>query len=193
MILYSKVTDDPAEFPVTLTEAKLKLKVTSDDENNVITNLIKTATAICEADAGVSFISQERTVTLDRFPCGTIILPYGPVTEVTEFTYIDTDGNEQSLVEDTDFILDIHNNPARVQAVDTWPSTKDRINSVTVVYTAGFGAASDVPQCAKDAILSLVATMFEHRQDEESGTLNLITWNARRMLDPIRSDWYAKV
>lgn len=193
MILYSKVTGAPSEFPVTLSEAKLKLKVTGDEEDNVISNLIKTATQICESDSGLSFITQSRTVTLDKFPCGTIILPYGPVTSVTSFTYIDEDGNQKTLTVDDDFILDKHNVPARLQAVDSWPSTKERINAITIVYGAGYGLAVDVPQCAKDSILSLVATMFEHRQDEEAGTLNLITWNARRMLDPIRVDWYAKV
>lgn len=193
MIIYSKVTGAPAEFPVTLTEAKLKLKVTSSDEDNVITNLIKTATQICESDSGLSFITQSRTVTLDKFPCGTIILPYGPVTSVTTFSFIDTDGASQSLTVNDDFILDTHNIPARLQSVDSWPSTKDRLNAITIVYGAGYGAAAAVPQCAKDAIMSLVNTMFEHRQEEEAGQITQITWGARRMLDPIRVDWYAKV
>lgn len=193
MIIFSKTTDGPSEFPVTLSEVKVKMKVTGDDEDAVITGLIKTATKMCESDSGLSFTTQDRTITLDRFPCGTIILPYGPVSAVKTFTYIDANGQSQSLIEDTHYILDKHNNPARAWPVDSWPTTKQRLNAVTIVYTAGFGDASSVPQGIKDAIMSLVATMYEHRQEEESGVLTQITWGAQRMLDPYRVEWYAKV
>jgi uncharacterized phiE125 gp8 family phage protein len=191
MIIYPKVTTPPAEEPVTLTQAKAQLKVTDTTEDTLITRLITVARQMCEADSGRSFITQERTVKLDRFPCGDIILPYGPVQDVDDFTYIDTAGVEQTLTVNTHYKEDLHSDIARLRAVDSWPQAKDEMNSVTVVYTAGYGDAADVPECAKQAILQQLASLHQNREDETNGPLTLISWHSRRLLDPIRVDHYA--
>lgn len=191
MILYSRVTDAPSEEPVTTDDAKLHLKVTDSTEDTYILNLIKTATKLCESDSGLSFITQERTVKLDYFPCE-IILPYGPVVSVDTFTYADSDGATQNMVENTDYYLDTSSELARIKPVDEWPTTKDKLNAVNIVYTAGYGAAADVPEVIKQAILMQVASLYENRQDEVNGNMFSMNWSSRRLLDSVRVDWYAK-
>ena len=191
MILYSRVTDAPAEEPVTNDDAKLHLKVTDSTEDTYILNLIKTATKLCESDSGLSFITQERTVKLDYFPCE-IIIPYGPVVSIDTFTYVDSDGATQNMVENTDYYLDTSSELARIKPVDEWPTTKDKLNAVNIVYTAGYGAAADVPEVIKQAILMQVASLYENRQDEVNGNMFSLNWSSRRLLDSVRVDWYAK-
>lgn len=214
MILYSKVTEVPEAEPVTVAEAKTHLEVTGTAKDTYIASLIKTARRICEADAGLSFITQTRVVKLDRFPScwpwpyrygvhantnpySEIILPYGPVTEVTDFSYFDSDGNAQSLTVDTDFYFDGHSPVARLRPVNSWPSTKLMPNAVSIEYSAGIDLNADTSEeylpIVKQAILLQVGSMFENRQDEsiDRGSAVEINWNSRALLDSIRVTWNA--
>jgi uncharacterized phiE125 gp8 family phage protein len=116
------------------------------------------------------------------------------VTAVTEFTYLDSDGATQTMVAGTDYILDTHNEIARVQYIDAWPSTDNRISTVIIKYTAGFGAAAtDVPYSIKQAILMQVANMYENRQDEADGVVTHIAYNSMLLLDSFKVYYNANV
>jgi uncharacterized phiE125 gp8 family phage protein len=48
---------------------------------------------------------------------------------------------------------------------DSWPSTDDDINVVTIVYVCGYGASSSsVPKALKQAIYLMIAHLYENRQ-----------------------------
>jgi uncharacterized phiE125 gp8 family phage protein len=47
------------------------------------------------------------------------------------------------------------------------------VNAIEVRFTAGFGAASAVPEDLRQAILLAVAHWFDHRGDGEGGALPL--------------------
>lgn len=213
MIIYSKITEYPNSEPVTLTEAKAQLEYSGTAKNTFIESLITTARQVCEAYAGLSFVTQERRIKLDRFPCGGstlkrdfssgIVIPYGPVQSIDSITYTDTNGDEQTLVEGTDFIADIDSDLGRVYAIDSsgdvtaWPSAKNIPNAVVINYTAGFDDVSGVhlPAIAKQAILLQVASMFENRQDEVIGTTatiaTRISMDSKALLDNIKVTWNA--
>lgn len=212
MILYSKVTEVPESEPVTVAEAKTHLEVTGTAKDAYIGALIKAARRICEADAGLSFVTQTRVIKLDRFPScwpwpyrygvhamtnpySEIILPYGPVLEITSFTYVDTEGADQTLAVDTDFYFDDHSAVARLRPVSSWPSTNIMPNAVTIEYTAGIDLDADTTEeylpIVKQAILLQVASFFENRQDEVPGSMSEINWNSKTLLDSIRVTWNA--
>lgn len=195
MIIYSRVTEAPETEPVTPAEAKAWCKVDGSDEDDIFTRLIKVARMMCESYAGLSFVTQTRVVKLDRFNCRDVILPYGPVTEVTEFKYKDSDGAEQTVAEDT-YTLDTQSALAKVRVTDTWPDTDRTLNNVEITYTAGYADDDDpgLPEVAKQAILMQVATMYENRQDEVVGTSsNVINYNSQMLLDTIKVYWNAEV
>lgn len=191
MILYSKVTEAPETEPLTLDEAKAHLKVDSSDEDAYITLLLKASRKMCETYAGLSFATQTRQVKLDSFPCGSIILPYGPVQSVESMIYIDPDGVETELFVDDDFLIDLSNGLTRVSPVGTnWP-TADNINgAITIEYISGY---DDIPEEAKVAILLTLASLYENRQDEISGSSSLINWNSQAVLDTIKVYWNAEM
>lgn len=195
MIVYSKVITQPATEPVTLTEAKAHLRVDGTDDDTYITTLIKVARQLCEAYSGLSFITQEREIKLDRFPCGrTIELPQGPVQSIDDFVYLDADGNSQPLTVDTDYLVDLSG--GRVQYVDSWPYTDGQFNAVTITYTAGY--ANDehdpVPEVIKQAMLMQIGSLYENRQDEVIGTTaHLINWTSQALLDTIKVYYNANV
>lgn len=190
MIIYSKVTEAPESEPVTVDEAKAWCKVDGTDEDAIFTRLIKVARIMCESYAGLSFITQTRVVKLDRFTCRDVILPYGPVTAVTEFAYKDGNGDTQTVAADT-YTLDTQSGLAKVRVTDTWPDTDRTLNNVEITYTAGSESA---PEVAKQAILMQVATMYENRQDEVIGSsANVINYSSQMLLDTIKVYWNAEV
>lgn len=69
-----------------------------------------------------------------------IKLGYTPVLSVQSMTYIDTNGNAQTMEQDTDFILDSISEPARVFPIpgQYWPADLYVADAVNIVYTAGY-------------------------------------------------------
>jgi uncharacterized phiE125 gp8 family phage protein len=204
MILYSRVTEHPDSEPISLDEAKTHLEYTGSSKDSYITTLIKVARRICEAYSGLSFITQERAVKLDYFPLfGRFIqLPYGPVQSMLSFSYTDTDGNTVNLTEGVDYVVNYHQSPARVYAlkdgeIDTWPSNLKRIPSCVIIsYQAGYDDISGepLPEEAKQAMLLQIATMFENRQNEQTGMIShKIHLNAETLLDNIKVSWNANI
>lgn len=54
----------------------------------------------------------------------------------------------------------------------TYPSTYDRLDAVTIRFSAGYGtAASDVPQLIRTAILMIAANMYEYPHETITGTI----------------------
>lgn len=164
-IIYSKVTSDPDAEPVLLAEAKLNLRVDNDEENALITILAQAAREMVEQRIGRSLITQTRTIKMDHFPLSsdTILLPYGPVQSVTSIKYY-VDEVEQTLSSSL-YTVDTNSDIARIVIDDSWPSTDDDINVVTIVYVCGYGASStNVPKPIKQAIYMLIAHLYENRQ-----------------------------
>jgi len=208
VVIYSKVTEAPDSEPVTLEEAKVQLHIEDDytDEDALITSLIKTARRMSESYAGLSFLTQEREMKLDRFPCNGdyyynrrrrsdgIIVPYGPIQSIDAVKYIDGDGVEQTM-DPADYKTDLHSDLARIFPTDSWPSIADEPNAVTVQYTAGYDSVSGLnfPEEARQAILMQVTTLYQNRQDEVLGTsTNMLCWGSRKLLDPIKVYWNAE-
>lgn len=191
MIIYSKVTTAPESEPVELTEAKEFCRIDGTDSDTLLGIFITTAREKCEKYSGLSFVTQERQVVLDKFPCTRIIyIPNGPVQSVGNISYYDDDGVVQELVSGTDFIVDTNSDICRIQVVDTWPSTEDRINAITIPFTAGWeidDVHNPMPSVIKNAVLLEVASMYENRQNEIIGvTVNKLNADSEALLDTIK-------
>lgn len=171
----AKVSVAPTEYPVSVAEAKLQCRVDSSVEDSVFTRLIASCTDMAaQLLGGKQIVSATRILYLSAFPCGRrdIAIPYPPLTAISSITYVDTAGASQTW-SSAQYQVDTVSEPGRVLLHPdySWPSTQAGIlNAVTITYTCGYGAASAVPNCVKDAILSGVAYKFEHRGDDEIRT-----------------------
>jgi len=170
-----QVTTDPTEEPITLAEAKKHSSIVRTDQDTFIESLITAARQYCEAETHRAFITQTVTLTLDEFAssAGIIHIPKPRLLTVDSFSYIDSDGATQTLTEDTDFKKDILSEPGRLVPVynETWPTTRNEIAAVTIVYTAGYGAAAAVPKAIKQAMLLIFGHWYEHREEIVVGTI----------------------
>lgn len=128
--------------PLANCKQQLRIGATYDDAN--VTIALEAARKEVEADVNRSILNTVYEMKLDYFP-DVIYLPMGRIQSVTTITYIDLDGNTQTLVENTDFRVDTGDDEARITYINSWPSdvNTDRKNAITVEYTAGYGATTN--------------------------------------------------
>jgi uncharacterized phiE125 gp8 family phage protein len=171
-----KVTTDPSEEPVTLSEAKTHARVDGSDEDSLITALIIAARQWVEQHIDTAIIDQTITAKRNGFPNSwRLYLPRTALRSVTSVDYLDSDRASQTLSTDV-YAEDTFAKPGSIylKQDESWPTdVADEPNSVTVVYQAGIAAnASEVPQPIKQAILLLVAHWYENRTAVVVGTVS---------------------
>lgn len=166
-----KLLIGPDIEPVTLEEAKLHLKVETDDDNDLIEALITAAREYCEGFQRRAYIVQTWELWLDAFPEQQWIqLPRPPLQEATVEYY---DVNDIAY-DFTDFFVDTKSEPGYIvlnyDAV--WPTTVLRpANGVCITFIAGYGdgteydEAESVPRKVKQAMLLIVGAWYEQREN----------------------------
>jgi uncharacterized phiE125 gp8 family phage protein len=169
----------PLVEPVTLLQAKQQTRrteVTTDDAYLVET-LIPAARQRGEQATQRQFQTGTYDLKLDAFPCmddcdgDAIVLPRPPLQKVVSITYVDTDGATQTLSTALYSVFAPTGPLAQrgwVEPIygETWPSTRDQSNAVTIRFVAGYGdEPTDVPPRLRMAMLQDIGTLHEHRED----------------------------
>jgi uncharacterized phiE125 gp8 family phage protein len=183
--MYYKKTVDSVTEVVTLTEAKAFLNISHSDDDTLISSLIKAARLWAENYIERSLFTQTWVLTMDKFPPnGKVIdLLKGPVASVTTLKYYDVDNSLQTWGS-SNYVLDLNSIIARIEDVDGWPSTYDRINAVEVTYVAGETDATAIPNDIENAIKMKIADMYEVRQNVIIGNqVNIVGDGSRELLD----------
>lgn len=145
----------PAVEPVTLEEAKLHLRVDGNEDDSLITALITAARQKAEEYTRRAFITQTWELAVDT-ACGVLYLPRPPVQAVETVT---VDGG---IVATENYAL-IGPEALHVKV----PLYAVNPGGVVIRYRAGYGdAPADVPQVIRQAILMLVAHLYEAREGQ---------------------------
>jgi len=163
-----QILTQPTNEPVSLTEAKLHLRVDITADDNEIAGLVQAATEQVELWARRALVTQTLDYTLDAWPDGRIItLPRPPLVSVTSITY-KSDAGVAATFSSTYYAVDADAEPGRVALLDSasWPSTAlYPVSPIKVRYIAGYGAASAVPERYKQAIKLLCGHWYENREE----------------------------
>lgn len=156
----------PTVEPVSLAEAKLHLRVDFDDDDALIESLISAARVAAETLTGRQICTARWMRTLDRFPCSSLLLHRCPVQSVVEISYQDQLGQWQT-VDPSIYVSDLTSEPARITPGfgNTWPITLSQIGVVRVVFDAGYGTPSDVPEGLKSWIKLRIGSLYAHREE----------------------------
>lgn len=163
----------PAEEPVSLEEAKDHLRVDTTAEDAAIASWIESARVEAERASGRALVTQTWEGKLDRFPeCEVIEFPRPPLQSVTSIKYIDTNGTLQTLSSST-YTVDTSGIVGRVYLnySESWPLTRIEPNAVRIVFVAGYGGASDVPEPFRSWILLRVGERYALREGTVTGTI----------------------
>lgn len=168
----------PAAEPVSLDQAKAWLQVESgNDGDALITALIAAARARCEWHTGRAFVTQAWTLWLDRVAfC--IDIPLPPLQAVTSVTLYAPDGTA-TLLDGDGYTVDLAGSRVLLKTV---PAQLRVVNAIAIAFTAGYGAAADVPAPICQAILQIVSALYEHRGGDAVPTPD----NALALLAPWR-------
>jgi len=156
-------------LPVTLTELKLAMGITSTAKDNDLYICLYAAIDYVEREAWTSLINRTMKQVYDYSFPNIIYLAQPPCTSVSSITYYDTEGVLTTL-DSTTYIVDTVTQPARVYPSfdeEIFPTTANIPGAVIVQYIAGYGPSSlTVPPIAKRIIISIAADMFEHIESQ---------------------------
>jgi uncharacterized phiE125 gp8 family phage protein len=147
-----------------MAEGRAQCRVDGTEEDALIQGYIDAATEVVQHRVGRVLMVQQWSQSLDCFPAYEIILPIGPVTEVTAIRYVDGDGETVTLAIDA-YTVDTDSVEARIRPVDGWPVTSSIMNAVTLEWSAG----GDCPPASKQAIRFLVGHYYANREAVTTG------------------------
>ena len=179
-----QVITPASTYPVSLTEAKSHLKVDTTADDTYIESIIKAATQL----------SEEYT---NRFFIDTVIEQYASsfaeletlfkskVSVISFVKYYDSNNTLQTL-SDTIYDAQVRYEPAQIQLADgqSYPAFTKRNDAVEVKYTVGYGAASDVPEIIKQAILLTIGNFYANRESVIVGRMvSELPQNSKWLLD----------
>lgn len=200
----------PASEPLTLGEAKAQLRLETADDDAQVNGQILAARMYVEEICWRGLVTQvwelvaagwphERPWATLGFPfeygvvafqhlqnhLEGIELPKGNLVSVGSVKYIDTLGVQQTLVENTDYVVDTVSKPGRVRlAFDKfWPEHRAQWDAVRIQYTVGW-SPDQVPQPLKQAMLLLVSHFYENRTLELPGRLTPLQFSIDSLMAP---------
>lgn len=163
----------PTKEPLDLQTVKDHLRIEHSLDDSYLNVLIKAVREYVEKITWRGIIDQTWQLTMNSFPPEDFIkLPKGPLRSVTSVQYLD-ENNELKTFDAENYELDQQSPCGRLilKYQKTWPATSYRWNAVRVQYVVGFGAdEAAVPVPLKQAMLLLIAQMYEHRVPEITGT-----------------------
>jgi uncharacterized phiE125 gp8 family phage protein len=155
--------------PVTLSDAKAALKVTSTDDDTLIRIYLDAAVSRVENFRQSPIMNSEWELYLKTWPVN-VSLQKHPVSAINSIKYYD-DNNDLQTVSSINYRLQNFRVPCRVEFDSDFdqPSTYDREFPIIVNFQAGYLAASSVDAVIKHVVLLETGTYNEMRQTEMAG------------------------
>jgi uncharacterized phiE125 gp8 family phage protein len=174
---------------VTLAKAKKQLRLEADfaEEDDLITDYIEAATVAAE-----DYLNKRLFEGMLTFECSSFTNPFvftqsddSDTVASVEYYAKDGDGETLNAVEDTDFKLRKSSTIGckEIKFTATLPETEVRDDAVIIKINQGF-AVADLPKPIYQAIMLMVTSMYEKRED-----IGEIGFNqaSRNLLRPYRN------
>lgn len=177
----------PTIEPVSVQEARLHCRVDDSADNSYVTALITAARIMAEQFTRRVFITQSWVMYMDAWPCDRFIeIPKAPLQGISSIvTYDDSDA--ATTFASSNYYVDLISKPGRVvlRSTASWPDVDRVANGIVINFVAGYGAApAGIPQDIRQAILLIVAHLYENRGDvsaEMPATAELLLGNYREI------------
>jgi uncharacterized phiE125 gp8 family phage protein len=160
---------------ISLSDVKAHLRITFNQEDAYITNLIKTATQRFEGITGIDLITKEYKTFLDNFPLYyNHFGNYEPIkikrSKLQSIVSIKYYLNEVlTTFASSNYYFTESNNYSEIFLYETkeYPDEIDnRANAVVINFTSGFGTSeANIPFDYKQAIMEYIAFLYKNRGD----------------------------
>lgn len=182
------VKTPPSPF-VTVSDARMHLRVDHSDDNAYITSLVAAATAWLDGPSGWlgrALGRQTLELATERWDdCGDdgLPLPYPPIFDLQSVIYVDPSGNSVTAADGAFQIVQGRLLPAWGTS---WPALACRPDAVRVTYRAGYDTDA-VPPPIRVAILMLVGQWYQNREPVVLGaTVEALPFAVEALLSPFR-------
>jgi uncharacterized phiE125 gp8 family phage protein len=177
-----EIVTPPSGEPLTVSDAKLFLRVEHTVDDALITSLIETARATIEARTGRAMLTRRVKQRFDAWPKGGrgLQLALSPVSIVHAVTFINAAGAEIAIAA-TEWALDPDPDEARVlfAAPSQLPPPSRLQSGIAVEFSAG-GALDAIPPALLQAVRLVVAHFYARRDGSEG----LETTDIARLIAP---------
>ncbi len=153
----------PLALPVSVAQAKEFLKIETNDDDQLIADLIKQATSHISALCGRKLITQTWRLFFDDLPTNKLLeLNIAPISALVEVRYFDKAGDPQ-IISPQGYEFDPYSFPARLKVTSSICTGPD-LNGIEVDVHVGYGiTAIDVPGNIIRAIFITIAHWYEFR------------------------------
>ena len=162
----------PAELPVSLAEAKARVRVDFSDDDADALLILRAAVARIDGYFGAAhraLVTQTWEEAFPMFSNDYLRLKVGPVASITSITYEQPDGSDAVLSASAYSIMhDMRGPIVQRSPYHSWPGTGLRRDAVRVRFVAGTAPAS-VPDDLKQAIILTFADWYAHRESVAIG------------------------
>lgn len=171
-----KTITPPAVEPITLEEAKHHLRVDGNNDDLLISSLIKQSREWCEDYENRKYITQTLELVLDTFPQGNAIIfnSCSPIQKVESIKYYD-ENRQEYIFNESSYIADLDGFVGRVvlNKGKHWPVIElQTVNAVRVRFVAGYGDTADkVPENIKWAMILQMKLLYDDYRPEEKTKL----------------------
>jgi len=166
---YYEIATPPASDPVTLAEAKAWCRVTHDAEDAIFTALISAVTVKAEMYTNRFFVTRSVTGHFASLMCSAyerglfLKIRRSPLIDVSAIE-VTVDGGQETVSTD-DYAVKQAAGFSRVIFSEMNHSPDVVPYPWEIDFTAGYGAAADVPEPIKTAIKGTVAHWYANRGD----------------------------
>jgi len=155
--------------PLTINYVKDYLRISTTDDDTLISDLITTARNYGEKYTGRDFINKTYISYLDCFPSNyvEIELRKSKLDSIISIEYYKND--VLTTIDSSIYYFTEYNDYSSILVKDgkSWPTDADnRKQAVKITFISGYGATdANVPQGIKMAMLAHIANMYENRGD----------------------------
>lgn len=171
---------------VSLEETKRRLRVEHSEDDALITALVAAATEHFDGWSGVLGRALG-TQSWRQDYCGfsaCMRLPLAPAASVTSVVYFDAENAAQTLDDSTYVLLADAIGPfVRLKPDQTWPSSYDRPDAVSITFVAG---TASIAEPIRTAIIMLAGHLYEHREAVGPDALSEIPFGVQALVAPYR-------
>jgi len=153
----------PASFPITLAEVKAWLPIDGNENDTLLTDLIKSVTEDAELHTDRRFVSQVWDLQIGRVPkyC---FLPYAPAISVQSVKYYDSN-NVLQTIDPQFYTLVLSTNKPSILEFNKDFASYTRLDSVTIRFTCGY---TTMPPALKRTLLTMCRLYFDNRSGDFS-------------------------
>jgi uncharacterized phiE125 gp8 family phage protein len=170
-VVRASLVTAPTEEPVSLDEAKAHCRINTTSEDDLILALIIAARTQVEAKTERALVTQVWDFKLDDVWDYVFDVPKPPLQTISFVKYVDYSNVVQTLSSSL-YQFSAPSGPhaerGRLMPVlgAFWPIARpDTFDAYTIRAVCGYGLATAVPQPLKNAILFLVAEMYDRRSE----------------------------